>query len=137
MGLSAAPAFALGAPGSPTITSVTRGNASIVVAFSPPASDGGFPILSYAASCTSSNGGVSGSNTGAGSPITVSGLTNGASKTVSTTLGAIVNLPDADSLFAGLQSRRPAPVGPSRFSGVWCKNEVKVHQPMDLRRFRH
>jgi hypothetical protein len=72
-------------PGAPTITGVTRHDESVDVAFNAPGSDGGFPILSYAVSCTSSNGGAAGSNSGLISPITVSGLTNGRTYTCTAT----------------------------------------------------
>src|SRR5207302_1988518 len=76
IGLSAAPAFALGAPDAPTITGVTAGDAPVVVAFTA-GNNNGSAITSFSASCTSSNGGVSSTNTSAASPITVSSLTNG------------------------------------------------------------
>jgi hypothetical protein len=52
------------------------GNGQIQVTFTPPA-DNGNPITRYSVSCTSSDGGVFGAQTGAASPITVTGLTNG------------------------------------------------------------
>lgn len=58
-------------PGAPSITEVTAGNASVTVAFSAPASNGGAAISSYTASC----GGASASDTA--SPIVVGGLVNG------------------------------------------------------------
>jgi hypothetical protein len=84
--ISALPALAATVPGAPPQPTVERGNAQIIVTFSAP-SDGGLPILSYSASCTSSNGGASGSNIGvsAALPITVSGLTNGKSYTCTVT----------------------------------------------------
>ncbi len=61
-------------PGTPTIGTATAGTtANATVTFTAPASDGGSPITSY--SVTSAPGGVV--NTGATSPITVSGLTPG------------------------------------------------------------
>ena len=69
----AVPATLPGAPAQPT---VTHSNTSISVAFVAPASNGS-PITGYTASCTSSDGGATGSNTGAGSPISVGSLTNG------------------------------------------------------------
>jgi hypothetical protein len=63
-------------PDAPTIGSAVRGNASVSVAFTAPADNGGAAITGYSASCTSSDAGVSGSNSGASSPIVVSGLTN-------------------------------------------------------------
>ena len=85
IGLSATPALALGPPFPPTITGVTRGNASISVAFTQ-GSNNGSPILSNAATCTTLNDNTSGTNTSVtGSPIVVSGLTNGYSYTCKVT----------------------------------------------------
>lgn len=61
--------------GAPTITSVTAGNASAVLSFSAPTSNGGAVITSYTATCTTGSNATSAS--GSASPITVSGLTNG------------------------------------------------------------
>ena len=52
-----------------------RGNAQATVSFSVPPSDGGSPITSY--TVTASPGGATA--TGTGSPITITGLTNGTS----------------------------------------------------------
>jgi hypothetical protein len=64
-------------PDAPTIGAVTAGNGQCTVAFSPPASDGGATITGYTA--TSTPGSFTG--TAASSPITVSGLSNGAGYT--------------------------------------------------------
>lgn len=65
---------AAGVPGAPTVGTATAGtNANATVTFTAPASDGGSPITSY--SVTSAPGGVV--NTGATSPITISGLNPG------------------------------------------------------------
>ena len=74
-------------PGAPTIGTATAGNASASVAFAPPASDGGAPILHYTVTAAdSTNAGRGGqTDTGAGSPIAVSGLTNGDTYTFSVT----------------------------------------------------
>lgn len=61
------------APGAPTIGTATAGNTTASVAFTAPGSNGGSPIIDYRV--TSSPGGITA--TGAGSPITVTGLTNG------------------------------------------------------------
>lgn len=61
----------LDAPGAPTIGVVTPGNGQVSVAFTAPASDGGSPITSYTATCGTQ------SASGAGSPISVTGLANG------------------------------------------------------------
>lgn len=60
-------------PGAPTIGVATAGNASAVVSFSAPSSNGGAAITGY--TVTSSPGGLTG--TCASSPCTVTGLTNG------------------------------------------------------------
>jgi hypothetical protein len=65
------------APGAPTGLVATPLNASARVAFTPPASNGGGVITSY--TVTSSPGGFTA--TGASSPLTVTGLTNGVAYT--------------------------------------------------------
>jgi hypothetical protein len=70
-----------GAPGAPTSVIATAGDASASVAFTAPASAGGSPITSY--TVTSSPGSVTAS--GASSPITVTGLTNGTAYTFTVT----------------------------------------------------
>jgi hypothetical protein len=69
-------------PGSPTITSVTPGDASASVAFNAPAYIGKGSVT-Y--TVTSSPGGIT--NTGSSSPIVVSGLNNGTSYTFTITAG--------------------------------------------------
>jgi len=64
-------------PGAPTSVTATAGNAQASVAFTAPASNGGSTITSY--TVTSSPGGITAS--GASSPITVTGLTNGTAYT--------------------------------------------------------
>ena len=68
-------------PGAPTITSVTAGTRAITVAIAKPTNDGGVRISSYRATCTSSNGGVTGTRQAFSSTITVTGLTGGATYT--------------------------------------------------------
>lgn len=70
-------------PGAPTITSVTAGNAQVLVTFSAPASNGGAAITNYTATCTGLAS--SGSASGATSPITVTGLINGVAYTCTVT----------------------------------------------------
>jgi hypothetical protein len=77
-------------PGAPTITSVTRGNQQVTVAFNAPASNGGEPITVY--TVTSSGGQV---QTGSASPITVTGLTNGTSYTFTVTATNAVGISSA------------------------------------------
>jgi uncharacterized protein (TIGR02145 family) len=64
-------------PGAPTAVIATAGNASASIAFLAPSNNGGSTITSY--TVTSNPGGITG--TGSGSPITVTGLTNGTSYT--------------------------------------------------------
>ena len=64
-------------PGAPTNVIGTAGNASISVAFTAPANNGGAAITSYTATCSStSSGSSSGTASGASSPIIVTNLTN-------------------------------------------------------------
>lgn len=65
---------ALTVPGAPTIGTVTAGNGSAIVAFTAPVANGGAAITAYTATCTAA-GSLTAS--GASSPITVTGLTNG------------------------------------------------------------
>jgi photosystem II stability/assembly factor-like uncharacterized protein len=58
-------------PGPPTIGAATAGSGSVSVTFTAPANDGGSAIAGYTATCGTK------SSSGAASPITVTGLTNG------------------------------------------------------------
>lgn len=64
-------------PGAPTGASATADDGTATVSFVPPASDSGSPVTSYVV--TSNPGGITA--TGASSPVTVSGLTNGVTYT--------------------------------------------------------
>ncbi|TMV47660.1 hypothetical protein FE783_21675 [Paenibacillus mesophilus] len=64
-------------PGAPTGVTAVAGNGQATVSFTAPGSDGGSAITSY--TVTSSPGGLTA--TGSGSPITVTGLTNGTAYT--------------------------------------------------------
>jgi hypothetical protein len=64
-------------PSAPTIGTATAGNGQATITFTAPSSDGGSPILDYLV--TSSPGGVTA--TGSGSPITITGLSNGTAYT--------------------------------------------------------
>jgi uncharacterized repeat protein (TIGR02059 family) len=77
VGWSIKPAGSATVPDAPTIGTATADNAQATVAFSPPASNGGSAITSYTA--TSTPGGLTA--TGAASPLTVTGLTNGTAYT--------------------------------------------------------
>lgn len=68
-------------PGAPTIGVATAGNTQATVSFTAPASNGGAAVTGY--TVTSNPGGITG--TGAASPITVTGLTNGTAYTFTVT----------------------------------------------------
>ena len=69
------------APGAPTIGTATAGNGQATVSFSAPASNGGAAITGY--TVTSNPGNITA--TGVGSPLVVTGLTNGTSYTFTVT----------------------------------------------------
>ena len=68
-------------PDAPTIGTATAGNTQVSITFAAPADNGGSAITAY--TVTSSPGAFTG--TGAGSPISVTGLTNGVAYTFSVT----------------------------------------------------
>jgi hypothetical protein len=80
-------------PDAPTIGTATGGNAEATVTFSAPGSNGGSAITSY--TVTSSPGSITG--TGASSPITVTGLSNGTAYTFTVTATNIVGTGSASS----------------------------------------
>ena len=67
----------LGVPSAPTSVSATAGINQAVVSFTAPSNTGGSTITGYSASCTSNDGGATGTVTGSASPLTVTGLTSG------------------------------------------------------------
>jgi len=79
--VSVTPAAAATVPGAPTIGAATPGNGQASIAFTAPGSNGGSPITSYTVTCNPN--GITAS--GAASPITVTGLTNGTTHTCSVT----------------------------------------------------
>jgi hypothetical protein len=74
--------FPLQVPDAPTIGTATGGGSSASVTFTAPANVGGGAITSYLAIATDTSSGATFTGTGASSPVTVSGLTNGNSYTV-------------------------------------------------------
>jgi hypothetical protein len=81
------PAAPVSAPGAPVIGAAAAGNARATVAFAPPGSDGGAAITKYTVTATDHSNAARGGQTatGAGSPVTVTGLTNGDSYTFTVT----------------------------------------------------
>tara|TARA_R100001510_G_C7653994_1_gene212526 strand:+ start:1084 stop:1689 length:606 start_codon:yes stop_codon:yes gene_type:complete len=68
------------APGAPTITSVTAGNAQVVVAFNANADTGGLDVTSFTATASSGQ-----TASGSSSPLTVTSLTNDSAVTFTVT----------------------------------------------------
>ncbi|MGY3266129.1 hypothetical protein ACVWZN_002202 [Lysobacter sp. HA35] len=69
------------APGAPSITAATAGDAAATITFTPPAYTGGVSVTGY--TVTSAPGGITA--TGGTSPITLSGLSNGTAYTFTVT----------------------------------------------------
>lgn len=101
-------------PGAPLAVVATPGNSSASVAFSPPASSGGTPILSY--TVTSSPGGFTA--TGVTSPLTVLGLTNGTPYTFVVTATTIIGTGPASAPSAAVTPEPAAPSAPLSPSAV-------------------
>ncbi len=86
LGVTAAGATTETVPGAPTITSVAPGDHSVRINFRRPESNGGSTIFFYKATCTSSDGGASRTNSERNSPIRVFNMT--AAKTYTCTVKA-------------------------------------------------
>jgi hypothetical protein len=93
-------------PGAPTIGTATAGNASISIAFTAPASDGGSAITGYTASAyKDSDDTLITTASGASSPINVTGLTNG--------VAAYVKVAATNAVGTGAQSGESNVVTPA------------------------
>jgi uncharacterized repeat protein (TIGR02543 family) len=102
-------------PDAPTIGVATAGDAQATITFTPPADDGGAAIIAYTVTATDvttpANGGQSA--TGAGSPITITGLTNGDTYTFTVTATNSVGVgPASDASAAVVPAKPSAPVVP-------------------------
>jgi titin len=98
------------------------------VTFTPPVNDGGDPISSYTASCTSDSGGAARSATGKASPITVSGLSYGQTYTCNVTAtnkdGTSVESLDSNAFVpitvaSAPRSPTAVPYGPKTARVIW------------------
>jgi large repetitive protein len=79
-------------PNPPSIGTATPGDGSASVAVGPPAPNGSYAIGSYTVTCTSSDGSP-GTGSGKGTPIVVTGLTNGKTYTCTATASTATNPP--------------------------------------------
>ncbi len=103
-------------PSAPGVGSVATGNGLARVAFTAPSNDGGSPILAYTATCASSNGGVTGSQSSGSSPISVPSLTNGKRYTCEVSATNAVGTSASSAASASIVIGAPAP--PTAVSAV-------------------
>lgn len=71
-------------PGAPTLTGLTTGNGSLTLTFTAPSSDGGAAITSYTATCTA-NGNTTVTLSGSASPIAITGINGGVTRSCTVT----------------------------------------------------
>jgi uncharacterized repeat protein (TIGR02543 family) len=86
-------------PDAPTAVTATRGDETATVTFTAPADNGGSPITSYTLTVVETGQ----TFTGSGSPITVTGLTNGSSYTFRVTATNAVGLSDSSTASAPIK----------------------------------
>lgn len=115
-------------PGAPAVVSITPGNAQASITFTPPSSNGGSAITSYLAACT--NQGVAKTASATASPITISGLTNGAIYFCSVTASNIVGLGTAST------GASVTPVDPNAGADSFF-NYAEDHYPQYFYGFNH
>jgi uncharacterized repeat protein (TIGR02543 family) len=93
------PIFPAAVPGAPTTVTALRGDETATVSFAAPADNGGSPILSYTLTVVETGQ----TFTGSGSPITVTGLTNGSSYTFKVTATNAVGTSDTSTASAPIK----------------------------------
>ncbi|MGO9876643.1 MAG: fibronectin type III domain-containing protein [Acidimicrobiia bacterium] len=113
-------------PGAPKITSVTAGTRSVTVTFINPANDGGTRILTYEATCTSIDGGVTDSDSAPTSPVRVGGLTNNKTYTCSIAARNDVGLGTASVSSAAVVARPTVAAAPTITSVTAGDHSVTV-----------
>ncbi len=101
-------------PAAPTVTSVKAvGLNSVNVSFAAPSDDGGTRIVSYRATCTSTDGGVAGAHNASHSPIRVPSLTGNATYTCTVSANNAVGPSPASTPSLPVVVRPRAPAAPS------------------------
>ena len=101
-------------PGAPSITSMSAGNASIAVAFVPPTTDGGSPIVNYTATCQGMfvAQATTLTATGTTSPLLVTGLVNGVQHRCKVSARNVAGSSESGYAIAGTPLTAPLP-GPA------------------------
>ena len=139
---STEPPFIPVPPDAPTGVAAARASdTSVSVSFTTPAFDGGTPITSYAAACTSSDGGAAGTDSGSSSPLTVAGLTTGKTYTCTVTATNAVGTSAASAASAPVQlievagapanlAVEPTVAGDDRLVFTWDPVEGTIAKPV-------
>ena len=115
-------------PGAPTGVSATAGVGQATVSFTAPVSTGGAAISSY--TVTASPGGMTAS--GSGSPLTVTGLTNGTSYTFTVTATNSVGTSSASSASSAI-TPAGVPGAPTGVAASADDGKATVSSPLQLR----
>jgi len=117
-------------PAAPTIGTATAGDASASVTFTAPSNIGSAAITSY--TVTSSPGGLTG--TGASSPVTVSGLTNGTAYTFTVTATNGAGTGPASSPSGSVTPVKPPPalISSSTFDTASLVNTFTINAPATI-----